>query len=424
MPPTGKIPVQAWMAASATRAVIAALTADGAEARFVGGCVRDSILKRAVEDVDIATPEPPERVMELLERAGLGAIPSGIEHGTVTAEAGGDHFQITTLRRDVETDGRRARVAFTDDWKADAARRDFTINTLSCTPDGDIYDPFGGLDDLSHGMVRFVGNARQRIDEDLLRILRYFRFYAVCGRPPPDIDALAACRAAAHRVLELSAERLRGELLRILIAPNPADVVVLMRGERVLDHLLPEAGDVGRLRMLSWLETSAIRMDSVAPDGLRRLAALLHTDAAGTDAVAARFRLSKAEAERLLSMTAPSEAVDADMDEAARRRVLRRLGAQAVGDLALLAWAGELAIDPRQPGTRKHNWQDLLAAAEAWTPPEFPLKGQDVLALGVPAGPRIGRLLGAVEGWWEEGGCEAGRAACLEALETMAREER
>ena len=424
MLPTGKIPVQAWMAASATRSVIAALTADGAEARFVGGCVRDSILKRPVEDVDIATPEPPERVMELLERAGLGAIPSGIEHGTVTAEAGGDHFQITTLRRDVETDGRRARVAFTDDWKADAARRDFTINTLSCTPDGDIYDPFGGLDDLSHGMVRFVGNARQRIDEDLLRILRYFRFYAVCGRPPPDIDALAACRAAAHRVLELSAERLRGELLRILIAPNPADVLVLMRGERVLDHLLPEAGDVGRMRMLSWLETSAIRMDSVAPDGLRRLAALLHTDAAGTDAVAARFRLSKAEAERLLSMTAPSEAVDADMDEAARRRVLRRLGAQTVRDLALLAWAGELAIDPRQPGARKPNWQDLLAAAEAWTPPEFPLKGEDVLALGVPAGPRVGRLLGAVEGWWEEGGCKAGRAACLEALETMAREER
>ena len=187
------------MTAPETRAVMAALTADGGEARFVGGCVRDAVVKRPVDDVDVATTSPPETVMDLLDKAGIKAVPTGIKHGTVSVFIGAKRMEITTLRVDVETDGRHARVAFTDDWTADAARRDFTINTLSCTMEGDIFDPFNGLEDLAYGRVRFVGRAQDRIEEDVLRLLRFFRFFGTYGLPPIDLDALAACRALAHR---------------------------------------------------------------------------------------------------------------------------------------------------------------------------------------------------------------------------------
>ena len=170
MTPAGKIEPQPWMTAPEARAVVAALTADGAELRFVGGCVRDALAERPVTDVDLATPEPPARVIALLERAGIKAVPTGIEHGTITAVSGAMPFEVTTLREDVETYGRHAKVAFTDDWVADAARRDLTINALSCSPEGLVYDPFGGLKDLEAGRVRFVGDARARIREDYLRL--------------------------------------------------------------------------------------------------------------------------------------------------------------------------------------------------------------------------------------------------------------
>ena len=419
--PTGKIVPQPWMTSPETAAVIRALTDDGTEVRFVGGCVRDAVSRRAVADIDIATPEPPERVMERLAGAGIRVIPTGLAHGTVTAVVGDRRFEITTLRLDVETDGRRARVAFIDDWTADAARRDFTINALSCTLEGDVYDPFGGLEDLGQGRVRFVGNPRQRIEEDVLRLLRFFRFHAHFGRPPPDRDALAACRAMAPRLPELSGERVRAELFRILLAPQPADVIVLMRGERVLEHVLPEAGGVGRLRMMVWLETRAIRRASVVVDPLRRLAALLDPTAEGAEGVAERLRLSNSEKGRLASLAAPPAEVAADMDQPALRRALYRLGAEVVRDLALLEWAGAAAAVPHQPREKTWGWQDVLAAAESWTPVEFPLKGRDALALGVPAGPQIGRLVRAVEAWWEDGDFRADRDACLEKLKALAR---
>src|SRR5512144_1340575 len=184
--PVGKIHPQPWMTAPETRAVLEALTRDGAEVRFIGGCVRDAVLKRPVRDIDLALPRPPDYVMKVLRERSIKVVPTGVDHGTVTAVVGPMHFEITSLRMDVETYGRRARVAFTDDWVADAARRDFTFNALSCTPDGDIYDYFDGLEDLGHGRVRFVGNPSERIAEDVLRLLRYFRFYAHYGRPPPD----------------------------------------------------------------------------------------------------------------------------------------------------------------------------------------------------------------------------------------------
>ncbi|MBK8906440.1 MAG: CCA tRNA nucleotidyltransferase [Rhodospirillales bacterium] len=417
--PVGEIAPQPWMTAPQTREVLDALHAAGADARFIGGCVRDALLKRPIRDIDIATPKPPEAVMAALRTAGIKVVPTGLDHGTVTAVVDTATFEITTLRIDVETDGRRARVAFTDDWIVDAARRDFTINAMSCTPAGDVYDYFGGLEDLGHGRIRFVGDARDRINEDVLRLLRYFRFYAHYGRPPADADALAACRQLAAGLTLLSGERVRVEVFRTLMANDPADVFQLMADDRVLEHVLPEAHGIGRLRLMTWLDTRAIRFDSVAPDPVRRLAALLETDGAGALAVAARLKMSNDQTRRLAMMAEPPERPCPDTETQAVRRALHRLGADTVRDLVLLGWAGELAVRPRLPHERTQAWIGLIEAADSWTPVTFPLRGRDVLALGVAHGRRVGALLKAVEQWWEAGDYAADHDACLARLRTL-----
>ena len=290
------LPPQPWMSAPATRAVIGALTAGGSEVRFVGGCVRDGLLGRAVTDIDIATPDGPARVIELLEAAGLKAVPTGIEYGTVTAVALHHPFEITTLRRDVENYGRRAKVTFTDDWTADAARRDFTFNALSCAPDGKLYDPFGGIADLQGRRVRFVGEAMARIREDVLRLLRFFRFYAHYGAPPPDGDALGAARAMAPLLPTLSGERIAGETLKLLAATDPAAVMTLMRDHVVLMHFLPEAERLDRLARLVAIET---KLGLVAAPA-RRLAAALAGGEGCARAVAGRLRLSNTLRDRIV----------------------------------------------------------------------------------------------------------------------------
>jgi len=397
----------------ATRRVMDALRAKGADVRFVGGCVRDAVLKRPVADIDIATPDRPETVVELLEAAGIKAVPTGIKHGTVTAVAGGKPFEITTLRLDLATDGRHAKVAYTDDWIADAARRDFTINAMSCTPEGDIYDPFHGLADLGAEIVRFVGVPRQRIEEDYLRLLRFFRMYATYGAPPPDAEALAACHQLAPNLVTLSAERIRAEILRILVAPNAADTVALMRGERILEQILPEAENLGRLRMVCWLETTAIRLDSVAPDPIRRLASLLGGDPGDAAAVADRLRLSKREAARLKVLAAPSADLSPTIGMRSVHAAIYRFGVEAARDWLLLAWAGEMAVEPRRESGRSQAWIALLEATETWKSPRFPLTGKDVTAQGVPKGPRVGELLEAVESWWIGSDFAADRDACI-----------
>ena len=416
---TGKLPPQPWMEMAETRAVVAALRRDGAEVRFVGGCVRDALAHRPVKDIDLATHDRPEKVIELLEAAGIRAVPTGLAHGTVTAVIGERHFEITTLRIDVETDGRRAKVAFTDDWAADAARRDFTINALSCSPAGDIYDPFDGMFDLAQGRIRFVGRASERIQEDALRLLRFFRFYGTFGRPPVDREALSACRGLAPLVDGLSGERVRAELFRILLAPDPATVISLMRGEGVLERVLPEAGDVGRLRAEAWLTTTATALDSLEPDPLRRLAALVRTDHAGALRVATRLKLSNTERDRLAQLVRPSQTLGPEMDARARRRAFHELGADLARDLALLAWAEEIANNAHLPPGRNDAWTALVKDAIAWTPIQFPVKGRDALSLGIPAGERMGVLLHDLERWWVEGDFRAGREACLEKLKAM-----
>ena len=413
--PTGRIAAVGWLVAPKTRALVAALQAGGAEVRFVGGCVRDSIARRPVADIDVATPELPETVLARLAHAKIKAVPTGIKHGTITAVVGGQPFEVTTLRRDVATDGRHAKVAFTDDWLEDAKRRDFTINAMSANADGDIFDPFGGITDLAAGRVRFVGRAEDRVDEDYLRILRYFRFFAFYGRPPLDIDALAACRSRAAKLSELSGERVRNELLKILVAREPADIIVRMAGENVLAQILPEAGNVNRLRMLNWLETSAIKIDGIAADPIRHLAALLEPNADAA-AVARRLRLSNADSERLKRMVAPEAKLDPDVGIAAEERTIRALGNDRAGDAALLAWATELADEGHLPRSRTDSWIAILQRCRSWTPPVFPIFGADVLALGVDRGEAVGALLASVEDWWENGAYKASRQECLDRL--------
>lgn len=405
MQPSGKMKTQPWMTAPETQTVLKALTANGALARFVGGCVRDALLKRDVHDVDIATTEPPESVLELLKKAGIHTVPTGIAHGTVTAVVNHKPFEITTLRRDVETYGRHAKVTYIDDWEEDAGRRDFTMNAVFCDADGTLYDPFDGVADLYGGRVRFVGNAKERIEEDVLRLLRFFRFYAEYGTADPDPDALAACRESAPLLPNLSGERVRAEVLRLLASNAAADVVRLMVEEGVLAHLLPEATNVDALAALV-----AHEKETLGGHPIRRLAILLAVDREDADAVgevAARLKLSNVEKRRLMALVTSPIGMAGLEDAKGVRRALYGFGAERVVDSTLLHWAqaGEGFSEPARAA---------LAEAQSWQPVEFPVKGRDLQALGVPAGPEMGVLLESLQDWWIEGDFQATRAACLE----------
>ncbi|SOD96068.1 CCA tRNA nucleotidyltransferase [Caenispirillum bisanense] len=400
----GQLSPQPWMRDARTAAVIAALSAGGAEVRFVGGCVRDALLHRAVKDVDIATPETPDVVIRRLEDAGLRAVPTGLDHGTVTAVADGMSFEVTTLRRDVATDGRHAEVAFTDSFREDAARRDFTMNALSATPDGAVYDYFDGLADLAARKVRFVGRPQQRIREDYLRILRFFRFHAHYGAGAPDHEALKACGMEAAGLARLSGERVRDELLKILAAPQPAEALLEMRGERVLEQVLPEAVHIGRLRTLAWIETAGLRREWLTPDPLRRLAAVVENDRPAVLALAERLRLSNDQRDRLADLAAPaagSPEPEPALDDAGLRRLAYGLGNARLRDRALVLWAAERVAQGHPDSRRTGLWIRLLDFAAEWTPPTLPLQGRDVLAdLGVPPGPQVGELLRRAEALW------------------------
>ena len=370
-----------------------ALDKAGIEARFVGGCVRDRILGRTNADVDLAVNKPPETVMRALEAANIKVVPTGLKHGTVTAVLKGKPFELTTLRRDVETDGRHAVVAFTDDWREDASRRDFTFNALYADRAGRIYDYFDGQADLLAGRVRFIGDPEQRIAEDRLRVLRFFRFHARFGRPPFHGPSFDACRRNAATVSGLSGERVAKELFRTLDAPGGADAFDAMLEAGVLDHWLPEYAGSTKLRALAAREEK--------PDALRRLAAILPVDADAT-AIGKRLKLSTQESVRLQLMLDPANAIDTTN----LRASLYRLGTKLFIDRALLDAPGD--------------WRAALALAGAWTPPDLPIGGNDALALGLKPGPKVGALIEAVERWWIAGDFSADRDACLAELKRLA----
>jgi poly(A) polymerase len=388
-----------WLLEAPTQDLMAAFRTADIAVRFVGGCVRDALLDIESSDIDIATPALPAQVMAALAAAGIKALPTGLAHGTVTAVIPPRTFEITTLRRDVETFGRRARVAFDAGWSEDAARRDFTINAIYLAPDGTIEDPVGGRADLATRRVRFVGDPATRIAEDVLRVLRYYRFEARFGRGDGDAAARAACRDAVDKLATLSAERVSRELLRLLIGPDPVRALKMMRDDGVLTALLPEATRLERL--------AGVLPLAAADDAILCLAALVDVDAAGAKAVAARLRLSTAEARRLAGLAAPWP-LDPQADPKARRLALYRLGQERYSDLALL-----LAADGRLKPAALRRMLDL---AETWAIPTFPLGGDDVTALGIAPGPPVGRLLAAVRQWWEAGDFAADREACLARL--------
>ena len=402
MEPAGRLEPQPWMAAPEVRAVLAAIQTGGLP-RFVGGCVRDSLLGRPFREVDIATDTHPGTVSSLLERAGITPLPVGIDHGTVGAFVGGRSFEITTLRVDIEPLGRRARVAFTDDWAADAERRDFTMNALYADPDGTLYDPTGGRRDLEAGRVRFVGSPGRRIAEDSLRILRFFRFHAHYGRSPADTAALQACRLGASGLARLSAERIAAELLRLLEASDPAPVLGLMSDGGVLQRVLPEATNRRRLERLSLRDVDDA-------DALLRLAAVLDVDSEGAAAVSARLRLSNRDRDRLVRL-AKSAPIRPDAADGALRRRLYRSGREAFRDRALLSWAEE--------DVGASGWPRVLSFSETWSPPAFPLTGDDALALGL-RGTAVGDSLRAVEDWWVAQDFAPDRDACRARLRAHA----
>ena len=376
-----------WITDAKTRAVMDAL---GPEARFVGGAVRNALINREVSDIDIATPLLPDEVTKRLSAAGLGAVPTGVEHGTVTAISSGKPFEVTTLRRDVETDGRRAVVAFTTDWREDALRRDFTMNALYATADGEVIDLVGGVDDLKAGRVRFVGDATTRIREDYLRILRLFRFHAWYGRGEIDPLALRAAAAEKAGLAQLSGERVQKELLKLIAAENPAPVLRTMAAAGILAELLPGPLSIGRLEKLAAIDAEAF----FTPDPLLRLAALLPDDWAIAIDVATKLRLSNAQTLRLEDIAGAKEKIVPYLSVREVRKLLYRIGIGPFKDRVFLKWADD-AKD-----SNAVQWRMLLAVADAWERPRFPLSGRDVMLAGVPEGPLVGKILAEVEDWW------------------------
>lgn len=403
MKPVDRLDAVPWSDDPAVRVLFAALDGAGIVARFVGGCVRNSVLGRAIDDYDLAVDKRPETVMRALQAAKVKVVPTGLKHGTVTAVIDGRPFELTTLRRDVETDGRRAVVAFTDDWLEDAGRRDFTFNALYADRDGTLYDPFDGRRDLAEARVRFIGDAETRIAEDRLRVLRFFRFHAWYGRPPFDAASFEACRRNAGTLRGLSAERVAKELRRLLAAPDPADTIAAMVEAAILDQWLPECTGAAALRGLIAREDR--------PDSLRRLAALLPP---GTDATAIgkRLKLSTQDSLRLDVMLAAEPVIDVAGGPKAWRAGIYRLGGGLYADRLLLASSA--------PGDGQGDWQSALAVAREWTPPELPVSGGDALKLGLKPGPKVGALIEAVEQWWIAGDFTADRDACLAELQRRA----
>ena len=362
-----------------------ALGGSEGQTRYVGGAVRDELLGLPVSDVDLATRLLPGEVMSRLERAGIKAVPTGIAHGTGTAVSEGHPYEVKTLRRDVETFGRHATVAFTDDWREDAARRDFTINALMGDPEsGEIFDFFGGLDDLKARHVRFIGDPLERIAEDHLRILRFFRFHARFGEGAPDEAALAACTARANDLMALSRERIADELLKLLAVANPSPTVELMLERRILAPVVPEIGS-GAARKLRGLIASEVEA-GIEADPLRRLASLLPRSPDVATAVAARLKLSN-KARKRLACAAEAEIA------AEPRAAAYRAGVDCTVDRLLLAG---------RPG-------DAAALAQ-WSLPRLPIGGGALIERGITEGPQVSRTLRTIEDRWIAAGFPVGPA--------------
>jgi poly(A) polymerase len=383
-----------WLRESPLSDILAVLDRAGEEARVVGGAVRNTLIGDPPGDIDIATTALPAEVAERVEAAGFRAVPTGVEHGTLTVVAAGQPFEITTLREDVETFGRRAKVAFGRDWKRDAERRDFTMNALSASREGKLYDYVGGLRDIAARRVRFIGNAASRIAEDYLRILRFFRFHAAYGEGAPDAEGLAACIAGRGGLEQLSRERVRMELFKLLVARHAVGALAVMTETGLLDQVLGGVPLVASFANIVKLETQA----GLLADPVRRLGALGVWVTEDADRLRERLRVANVEYERLASMADKCWRISSTWDEQRARVLLYRLGRERFIDRVLVAWA-------RSPqGAADESWRRLATLPERWKVPTFPLRAADFIKRGLPKGPRLGAALAAAEEAWTAAG--------------------
>lgn len=377
-----------WLTETDTVAVLAAL---GAGARVVGGAVRNHLMGEPVSDIDIACVETPEKSQALLEAKGIKVVPTGLQHGTITAVMSSRQFEITTLRVDVKTDGRHADVAFTGDWIEDAKRRDFTVNALYADADGTVHDPLGtGFDDLALRRIRFIGDAATRIREDYLRVLRFFRFQAWYGKGEPDADGLKACADARDGLLQLSGERVRDELLKIAAADQAGAAYRQLAATGILSVVLPEASRLDRFENLVDIEANQL----FTSDALLRLASMFELDKDGVATLAARLKLSNKERARVTGMLTDKTKIVAYLSIREVRKALYLIGVECFKDRVMLGWASD------RPGHNTFQWRAMIAMADSWEKPDFLLTGQMIKQAGVPEGPEIGRVSREVEEWW------------------------
>jgi poly(A) polymerase len=379
----------AWLQTGAVARLLALLNRDGEEARAVGGAVRNALLNLAVEEIDVATTAVPEEVARRVAAAGWKAIPTGIEHGTITVVIDGKPLEVTTLRQDIETYGRKAKVVFGRDWTADAERRDFTINALSAAVDGTVYDYVGGIADIAARRVRFIGEPAKRIAEDFLRILRFFRFHAWYGAGAPDAAGLHACIFARSGLETLSRERVRMELLKLLLAPHATPVLAVMAETGILGGVLGGVPLLASFENMAKVEAAA----GLEADAVRRLGALNVTVPEDAERLAQRLRLANAEAERLVALDRWWRISPASGDPAAHA-LLYHLGPQSFADRVLIAWSRSDA------GASNGAWRELVDLPRRWTVPAFPLKAADFIRRGIAAGPALGAALRTAEEAW------------------------
>jgi poly(A) polymerase len=398
-----------WLKEGALPRLLAVLGGDGEEARVVGGAVRNALLGEPVAEHDVATTAVPDEVVRRVTAAGFKAVPTGIAHGTVTVVIAGEPFEVTTLRQDVETYGRHAKVAFGRDWEGDAHRRDFTINALSVTADGTVHDYTGGLADLAARRVRFIGDARTRIEEDYLRILRFFRFHAAYGHGDPDRAGLHACIEGRAGLDQLSRERVRMEMMKLLVAARATPTLVVMSEVGLLMRVLGGVPYLAAFEMMAKAERAA----GLAPDAARRLGALGVAIPEDAERLWLRLRLTNAEHARLAAMGAEWRDLSPAQGEQAARGALYRLKPEHYVDCALLAWARS------QASAHDEAWRGFVALPRRWTAPAFPLKAADFIARGVEKGPALGAAMRAAEAAWVEAGFPNDRAA-LDAIAAAA----
>ena len=401
----------AWMRSEAVSAIFEALPTGST--RFVGGCVRNALMGVEVGDIDLATQLEPTEVAKELDAAKIRYVPTGIEHGTLTAVVGKETIEITSLRKDVETDGRRAVIAFTVNWAEDAQRRDLTFNALYADFDGTVYDPTGqGLDDLEAMKFRFVGDAETRVQEDYLRILRFFRFLAWYGGDAKlDAAALKACRENRRGLKKLSAERVWSEVKKLLLARDPSRAVRIMLTNEILDTLLPEASNAEGLSKMVSLESR----EAIAADSLLRLMAMSAREPLQMALLCKRLKMSSKETARLRAWSDSSVALDPHADDSEKLKAIYFAGKQVVIDRARVRAAGE------EDALMSSRWMSLADLAMGWTPPDFPLSGKDLKAAGVEPGPKMGKVLEALKALWVRSNFTADRDKLLMALKLINR---